>query len=172
MVKLRCWSRLVLARGILFIIDRILKEQQIPSDFKYLALAESGLQNVVSPAGAAGFWQFLDKTGKRYGLEVSEELDERYHLEKATYAACLYFKEAYGQLKDWSLVAASYNMGIEGVKKQIYFSNPDVEQNNAILDELESFADAINTDSTPVVTLEQATEALRVAYQIIDCFKK
>jgi predicted dehydrogenase len=60
----------------------------------------------------------------------------------------------------------------EGVKKQIYFSNPDVEQNNAILDELESFADAIQNNTTPVVTLEQATEALRVAYQIIDCFKK
>ena len=60
----------------------------------------------------------------------------------------------------------------EREKKQIYFSNPDVQQNNAILDELESFADAINTNATPVVTLEQATEALRVAYQIIDCFKK
>ncbi|OYU94296.1 MAG: murein transglycosylase [Bacteroidetes bacterium B1(2017)] len=111
------------ANRYLPLIEKILKEQQIPSDFKYLALAESGLQNVVSPAGAAGFWQFLDKTGKRYGLEVSEELDERYHLEKATYAACLYFKEAYGQLKDWSLVAASYNMGIEGVKKQIRAQN-------------------------------------------------
>ncbi|KVV14610.1 Gfo/Idh/MocA family protein [Flavobacterium sp. TMP13] len=60
----------------------------------------------------------------------------------------------------------------EGIKKQIYFTNPDVMQNNAILDELESFANAINTDTTPVVTLEQATEALKVAYQIIDCFKK
>jgi predicted dehydrogenase len=60
----------------------------------------------------------------------------------------------------------------EGIKKQIYFSNPEVEQNNAILEELETFADAINTNSTPTVTLEQATEALRVAYQIIDCFKK
>jgi predicted dehydrogenase len=59
----------------------------------------------------------------------------------------------------------------EGIKKQIYFSNPEVEQNNAILEELETFADAINTNSTPTVTLEQATEALRVAYQIIDCFK-
>jgi hypothetical protein len=58
----------------------------------------------------------------------------------------------------------------EGIKKQIYFSNPEVEQNNAILEELETFADAINTNS-PTVTLEQATEALRVAYQIIDCFK-
>jgi predicted dehydrogenase len=60
----------------------------------------------------------------------------------------------------------------EGIKKQIYFSNPEVEQNNAILEELETFADSINTNSTPIVTLEQATEALRVAYQIIDCFKK
>jgi hypothetical protein len=100
-------------------IERILKEQNIPDDFKYVALAESGLQNVVSPAGAAGFWQFLDKTGKRYGLEITEQVDERYHLEKATLAACKYFKEAYQQFNDWSLVAASYNMGIEGVKRQI-----------------------------------------------------
>jgi len=60
----------------------------------------------------------------------------------------------------------------EGVKKQIYFANPDVEQNNAILDELDSFADAINNNTTPVVTLEQGTNALRVAYRIIDCFNK
>ncbi|MDP3929748.1 MAG: transglycosylase SLT domain-containing protein [Bacteroidota bacterium] len=101
------------------VIEPILKAQGIPADFKYIALAESGLQNVVSPAGAAGFWQFMEKTGKRYNLEINEEIDERYNLEKATYAACAYFKEAYAQLKDWSLVAASYNMGIEGVKRQI-----------------------------------------------------
>jgi len=101
------------------IIEPILKANGIPSDFKYIALAESGLQNVVSPAGAAGFWQFMEKTGKRYALEINEEIDERYHLEKNSYAACAYFKEAYAQLKDWSLVAASYNMGIEGVKRQI-----------------------------------------------------
>ena len=100
-------------------IEPILKANNIPDDFKYLALAESGLQHVVSPAGAAGFWQFLDKTGKRYGLEINEEVDERYHIEKATQAACNYFKDAYKQLGDWSLVAASYNMGIEGVKRQI-----------------------------------------------------
>lgn len=101
------------------IIERVLIEQGIPADFKYVALAESGLQGVVSPAGAAGFWQFLDKTGKRYGLEITEEVDERYHIEKSTRAACLYMKEAYQQLGDWCLVAASYNMGIEGVKRQI-----------------------------------------------------
>jgi len=101
------------------VIEPILKANGIPNDFKYIALAESGLQHVVSPAGAAGFWQFLDKTGRRYGLEVNEEIDERYHIEKATVAACLYFKDAYNQLGDWSLVAASYNMGIDGVKRQL-----------------------------------------------------
>lgn len=101
------------------VIEPILKANGIPDDFKYISLAESGLQHVVSPAGAAGFWQFLDKTGKRYGLEVNEEIDERYHIEKATVAACLYFKDAYNQLGDWSLVAASYNMGIDGVKRQL-----------------------------------------------------
>ncbi|MDZ4668162.1 MAG: transglycosylase SLT domain-containing protein [bacterium] len=111
------------ANRFLPIIEKILKEQGIPADFKYVALAESGLQNVVSPAGAAGFWQFMDKTGKRYGLEISDEVDERYHLEKATLAACQYFKEAYSQLNDWSLVAASYNMGVVGVKKQMRAQN-------------------------------------------------
>jgi hypothetical protein len=100
-------------------IERILRQQGIPLDFKYLAIAESGLQQVVSPAGAAGYWQFLDKTGKRYGLEITEEVDERYNIEKSTLAACKYFKEAYGQFGDWALVAASYNMGIEGVKRQV-----------------------------------------------------
>ncbi|SDY03021.1 Gfo/Idh/MocA family protein [Flavobacterium degerlachei] len=79
------------------------------------------------------------------------------------------------KMKDAPEVPGDFDMilqNAEGVKKQIYFSNPDVEQNNAILEELETFADAINTNSTPIVTLEQATEALRVAYQIIDCFKK
>jgi hypothetical protein len=100
-------------------IERILRQQGIPLDFKYLAIAESGLQQVVSPAGAAGYWQFLDKTGKRYGLEITEEVDERYNIEKSTLAACKYFKEAYAQFGDWALVAASYNMGIEGVKRQV-----------------------------------------------------
>ncbi|WP_306352515.1 Gfo/Idh/MocA family protein [Flavobacterium sp. '19STA2R22 D10 B1'] len=79
------------------------------------------------------------------------------------------------KMKDAPEVPGDFDMilqNAEGVKKQIYFDNPSVEPNNAILDELESFADAINNNTTPVVTLEQATEALRVAYQIIDCFKK
>lgn len=102
------------------LIEQILKQQGIPDDFKYLALAESGLQElVVSPSQAAGIWQFLDGTAKRYGLTVNEEIDERYHLEKATLAACAYFKESYAIFGDWALVAASYNMGIEGIRRQL-----------------------------------------------------
>jgi membrane-bound lytic murein transglycosylase D len=101
------------------IIEPILKANNVPEDFKYLALAESGLQNVTSPAGAAGYWQFLDKTGKRYGLEITEEVDERLSIEKSTEAACKYFREAYAVFGSWALVAASYNMGIEGVRKQV-----------------------------------------------------
>lgn len=78
------------------LIERILKQNGVPEDFKYIALAESGLQfNVVSPAGAASWWQFIDKTGKVFGLEVNDEVDERYHLEKSTEAACRYFLLAY-----------------------------------------------------------------------------
>jgi membrane-bound lytic murein transglycosylase D len=100
-------------------IERILKANNIPDDFKYVALAESGLQNVTSPAGANGYWQFLDKTGKRYGLEITEEVDERLNIERSTEAACRYFKEAYTLFGSWALVAASYNMGIDGIKKQL-----------------------------------------------------
>ena len=101
------------------IIEPILKQNHIPDDFKYLALAESGLTNVVSPSGASGFWQFLEGTGKNFGLKISSEVDERYHLEKATVAACAYLKSAYQKFNSWSLVAASYNMGIDGVGKQL-----------------------------------------------------
>lgn len=101
------------------VIEKILAQEGIPDDMKYLALAESGLQNVISPAGASGYWQMLDATAKIYGLEVNADVDERYHLTKSTLAACKYFKEAYGVFNDWALVAASYNMGIDGVRKQL-----------------------------------------------------
>ncbi|MFY7734065.1 MAG: lytic transglycosylase domain-containing protein [Bacteroidia bacterium] len=100
-------------------IERILKEQGMPDDLKYVALIESGLMNVNSPVGASGFWQFMDKTGKQYGLTINTEVDERYNFEKATYAACKYFKESYAVFNDWGLVAASYNMGIEGLRRQL-----------------------------------------------------
>ncbi len=100
-------------------IEPILAKNGIPDDMKYIVLAESGLQNLVSPAGAAGYWQMLDGTAKNYGLEITPEVDERYHLEKSTEAACKYFKEAYAVFNSWALVAASYNMGIDGVRKQL-----------------------------------------------------
>lgn len=101
------------------IIEPILKENRIPDDFKYLAIAESGLQNVVSPSGAAGFWQILEVTGKEYNLEVNSEIDERYHLEKATEFACRYLQEAYDKFGSWTMAAASYNLGRNGISKRI-----------------------------------------------------
>lgn len=101
------------------VIEPILKQHNIPDDFKYLAIAESGLSNVVSPAGARGFWQFMEKTGKEYGLEINKYVDERYHLEKSTHAACKYLNDAYKKFGSWTLVAASYNMGMYGLKKNL-----------------------------------------------------
>jgi membrane-bound lytic murein transglycosylase D len=100
-------------------IEKILKKNGVPDDFKYLAIIESGLMNVVSPAGASGFWQILKNTGKEYGLEITNDIDERYHVEKSTEVACKYLKQAYNKFGSWSLAAASYNMGITGLEKQI-----------------------------------------------------
>lgn len=94
------------------IIEPILKENGVPDDFKYLAVIESNLDHrAVSPAGAAGLWQFMKGTGPSYGLEISAEVDERYSIEKATVAACKYLKEAYNKYGSWSSVALSYNGG-------------------------------------------------------------
>lgn len=101
------------------VIEPILKKEGVPDDFKYLAVIESGLMQVVSPSGATGFWQILESTGQHYGLEVSKEVDERYHIEKATIAACKYLKEAYSLYNNWTLAAASYNMGMNGLSKQL-----------------------------------------------------
>jgi hypothetical protein len=97
----------------------ILEKQDVPSDFLYLCMAESNLENVVSPAKASGFWQFMEATGKKYGLEISNEVDERYHLEKATQAACQYLKKCKNELGSWALAAAAYNMGETGLKTAI-----------------------------------------------------
>lgn len=105
------------------VIEPILKAQNIPDDFKYLCITESELVNAVSPAGASGFWQFMKATAPAYGLEVSEEVDERYDVEKATLAACKYFQDAYKKFGSWTLVAASYNMGMGGVQSKIQEQN-------------------------------------------------
>lgn len=101
------------------LIEPILKEQGIPDDFKYLALIESGLLNVGSPAGAVGFWQLLESTAKELGLEVNQEVDERYHVEKATRAACKYLLESKRQFGNWTMAAAAYNMGRAGLSRQV-----------------------------------------------------
>jgi hypothetical protein len=101
------------------VIEPILKKNNIPDDFKFLALAESNLTNAVSPSGAEGFWQFLKGTAPKFGLEITEEVDERYNVEKATEAACQYFRTAYREYGTWTMVAASFNRGIDGVSKAI-----------------------------------------------------
>lgn len=93
------------------VIEPILAAHGVPDDFKYLALIESGLMNVVSPAGATGFWQILQGTGRELGLEVNSHVDERYHVEKATAAACRYLLDAYERYGSWTLAAAAYNIG-------------------------------------------------------------
>jgi len=99
------------------VIEPILKHNNIPDDFKYIAIIESNLENVVSPAGATGFWQFIKSAASKYGLEVNDEVDERYDVEKSTRAACDYLNEAYLQFGSWTMAAASYNAGIKGIEK-------------------------------------------------------
>jgi hypothetical protein len=101
------------------LIEKILAEEGVPDDFKYLAVIESGLTNVVSPAGAAGFWQIMKVTGREYGLEVNGNVDERYHLEKSTRVACKYLKDAKERLGTWTLAAAAYNGGMSGMSRRL-----------------------------------------------------
>lgn len=102
------------------VIEPILKANGIPDDFKYLAVIESRLEPlIVSPSGAVGIWQFMKGTAQEFGLEVNHEVDERYHLEKATQAACNYLKKAYEKFGNWTLAAASYNAGFNMLKKQM-----------------------------------------------------
>ncbi len=102
------------------VIEPILEAYGLPDDFKYLAVAESSLnENAVSPAKASGLWQFLEKVGREYGLEVNNTVDERYHLEKSTHAACEYLVAAYEKFGSWSLAAASYNAGRSGVAQRL-----------------------------------------------------
>jgi len=101
------------------VIEPILKQYGVPDDFKYLAVIESGLTNAVSAAGARGVWQFMPDTAKEKGMEVNDNIDERYDLEKSTQAACAYFLKAKERFGTWTLAAASYNAGEYGIKKQM-----------------------------------------------------
>jgi membrane-bound lytic murein transglycosylase D len=104
------------------IIEERLKANGVPPDLKYVCVAESALQqNAWSSVGAASFWQFMKDTGPRYGLEINDEVDERFNVVKATDAACQYFKEAYSKFGSWTAAAASYNCGMAGFAKQAEF---------------------------------------------------
>ncbi len=107
------------------LIEPILKKEGIPDDFKYVAVIESHLSNVISPVGAGGFWQLMPNTARNYGLIVNEQVDERYDVEKATHVACKHFKDAYKYFNNWTLSAAAYNVGIGGIQNALKKQNTD-----------------------------------------------
>jgi membrane-bound lytic murein transglycosylase D len=111
------------ANRYLPMIEKILKKNNIPDDFKYLAAAESEYSNMVSPAGATGFWQIMPETGKEEGMEINTVVDERYDVEKSTQFACDYFRKSYEKYGNWTLAAASYNGGRAGLDEQIEIQN-------------------------------------------------
>lgn len=112
---------LILKRANRFfpIIEPILEQNAVPDDFKYLCVIESALTNVTSAAGAKGFWQFMPDTAKEKGMEINESVDERYHLVKATHAACDYLTKAKEKFGTWTLAAASYNGGMNGIARSL-----------------------------------------------------
>jgi hypothetical protein len=114
------------ANRYLPVIEKILKEYNIPDDFKYLVAAESEYSNMVSPAGATGFWQIMPETGREQGMEINQVVDERYHLEKSTRFACEYFLKSNAKYGSWTLTAASYNGGRARIDEQLDIQN----QNN------------------------------------------
>jgi hypothetical protein len=101
------------------IIEKILRKNNIPDDFKYLVAAESEFSNMVSPSGATGFWQIMSETGKEAGMEINAVVDERYDIEKSTQFACDYFRKSYERYRNWTLTAASYNGGRAALEEQI-----------------------------------------------------
>jgi len=107
------------ANRFLPVIEKILKENNIPDDFKYLVAAESEYSNMISPVGATGFWQIMPETGKEEGMEINTVVDERYNVEKSTQFACDYFRRSYERYGNWTLAAASYNGGRAGIDEQI-----------------------------------------------------
>ncbi len=100
-------------------IERILREEDVPEDMKYLCVIESGLQCVTSPAGAGGYWQFMKATGQKYGLEITDEVDMRNDLEASTHAACRYLKDLKKRFGGWTEAAAAYNCGENGLSRRL-----------------------------------------------------
>jgi hypothetical protein len=107
------------ANRYLPLIEKILRKNNVPDDFKYLVAAESEYSNMVSPAGATGFWQIMPETGREEGMEINTVVDERYDVEKSTQFACDYFLRSYEKYGNWTLAAASYNGGRNGIDEQI-----------------------------------------------------
>jgi len=107
------------ANRYLPVIEKILKENNIPDDFKYLVAAESEYSNMISPAGATGFWQIMPETGREAGMEINNVVDERYNIEKSTQFACSFFKKSFEKYGNWTLAAASYNGGRAALDEQI-----------------------------------------------------
>ncbi|MFI5171592.1 MAG: lytic transglycosylase domain-containing protein [Chitinophagales bacterium] len=116
-------------------IEKILKENNIPDDFKYLAMAESGLRNVISPSDAHGYWQFLKGTADQYKLTVTAEVDERYDMEKSTVAATKYLNDAYTKFGNWTLAAASYNAGMGAIEGAVNFQKENTYYDLYLKDE-------------------------------------
>ena len=111
-------TALVIKRAAFWLpqFEKILTDNGVPADFKYIPIIESTLTNAISPAGATGFWQFMPDAAAETGLEISDDVDERYNPIKSAYAAVKYFKQAHGKFKNWTLVAAAYNMGMGGIE--------------------------------------------------------
>jgi hypothetical protein len=123
------------AHRYLPVIEKILSENNIPDDFKYLAAAESEYSNMVSPVGATGFWQIMAGTGKEAGLEINNVVDERYNIEKSTQFACDYFLKSFTKYGNWTLTAASYNGGRAALEEQMRIQKEDNYYNLLLADE-------------------------------------
>ena len=153
---------LKLAGRYLPIIESRLKANGVPDDFKYVCIAESSLQqNALSGVGAASFWQFMKDTGPRYGLEITDEVDERFNAEKATDAACKYFKDSYAKFGTWTAAAASYNCGQAG-----FGSQADFQQVNNYYDMI--FPDETNRYVFRILALKYLTENAKKLGNIIE----
>jgi hypothetical protein len=137
------------------IIEKELKANGIPDDFKYLCVAESNLQNLTSKAGAQGYWQFMNETAPSFGLEVNKEVDERYNLKLATRAACKYFLQAHAKFGSWTAAAASYNCGMGGYNSHASFQGSNdyydialPEETNRYIFRILAFKNLISTASS------------------------
>ena len=120
-------------------IERILKENNIPDDFKYLVAAESEYSNVISPVGATGFWQIMAATGREQGMEINNNVDERYDVEKSTRFACDYLRKSYERYGSWTLAAASYNGGRARIDEQTKLQNQNCYYNLRLTEETARF---------------------------------